>query len=80
LWWTYSEKIPGCLGFTIRRRQAGKKPVALPAFVGFKPPNAGVKPPVKRPTTDYWPLQSYQWKDLFVPEETEVEHCSARVS
>ena len=30
LWWTYSEKIPGCLGFTIRRRQAGKKPVALP--------------------------------------------------
>jgi phosphatidylserine/phosphatidylglycerophosphate/cardiolipin synthase-like enzyme len=72
LWWTYPKKIPDCLGFTIRRMQKGKAAVALPAFVGFKPLKKGEKPPVPHPTTDYWPIQSYQWKDLFVPEETEV--------
>ena len=36
LWWTYPKKIPQCLGFTIRRMQKGKAPVALFAFVGFK--------------------------------------------
>lgn len=74
LWWTYSEKIPDCLGFSIRRLQKGKLPVALPAYVGFKPAKKGDAAPVKRPTTDYWPIQSYQWKDLFVPEEIEVEY------
>ena len=74
LWWTYSEKIPNCLGFTIRRFQEGKSPVPLPAFVGFEPAKKGDPPPIKRPNTDYWPIQSYQWKDLFVPEETEVEY------
>lgn len=72
LWWTYPKKIPQCLGFTIRRLQKGKKPVALFAFVGFKSLAKGEKPPAKRSNTDYWPIQSYQWKDLFVPEETEV--------
>lgn len=72
LWWTYPKKIPQCLGFSIRRRQKGKAPVALFAFVGFKTLAEGEKPPAKRSNTDYWPIQSYQWKDLFVPEETEV--------
>ena len=71
LWWTYPEKIDGCLGFTVRRLQTGKAPRALPAFVGF---DATKPPPVERPTTDYWPIQAYQWKDLFVPEETEVSY------
>jgi len=72
LWWTYPEKIRDCLGFTIRRHEAGMAPVALPAFVGFtvKTPDA----PAERRTTDYWPIQSYQWKDLFVPEEHEVSY------
>lgn len=74
LWWTYADKIPDCLGFTIRRLQSGKAPVALPAFVGFKPLKKGEKPPIKNPNTDYWPIQSYQWKDLYVPEETEVRY------
>ena len=72
LWWTYPKKIPQCLGFTIRRMQKGKAPVALFAYVGFKTLAQGEKPPIKRSNTDYWPIQSYQWKDLFVPEETEV--------
>jgi phosphatidylserine/phosphatidylglycerophosphate/cardiolipin synthase-like enzyme len=74
LWWTYEGKITDCLGFTIRRLQKGKPPVALPAYVGFQPAKKGDPPPVKRPTTDYWPIQAYQWKDLFVPEETEVSY------
>jgi phosphatidylserine/phosphatidylglycerophosphate/cardiolipin synthase-like enzyme len=74
LWWTYSEKISDCLGFTIRRIQKGKSPVALPAFVGFKPLKKGDKQAHRQSNTDYWPIQSYQWKDLFVPEETEVEY------
>jgi phosphatidylserine/phosphatidylglycerophosphate/cardiolipin synthase-like enzyme len=74
LWWTYPKKINDCLGFSIRRLQKGKSPVALPAFVGFAPAKKGAAAPVKRPTTDYWPIQSYQWKDLFVPEETAVKY------
>lgn len=74
LWWTYSGKIPDCLGFSIRRLQEGKSPVALPAFVGFKPATKGDPTLNRQSTTDYWPIQSYQWKDLFVPEETEVEY------
>jgi len=74
LWWTYEGKIPGCLGFTIRRLQEGKKPQALPAFVGFQADGIPLEAPVKRPTTDYWPIQSYQWKDLFVPEEEPVSY------
>ena len=74
LWWTYSEKIPDCLGFSIRRFQKGKAPVALPAFVGFALGKKGDTPAVKPTTTDYWPIQSYQWKDLFVPEETQVTY------
>jgi phosphatidylserine/phosphatidylglycerophosphate/cardiolipin synthase-like enzyme len=74
LWWTYSDKIPDCLGFSIRRLQPGKQPVALPAFVGFEPAKKGSPSPLKQSTTDYWPIQSYQWKDLYVPDEVEVEY------
>jgi phosphatidylserine/phosphatidylglycerophosphate/cardiolipin synthase-like enzyme len=74
LWWTYSEKIPNCLGFTIRRLQAGKPPRSLFAFVGFEPAKKGAASQAKRSNTDYWPIQAYQWKDIFVPEETDVEY------
>src|SRR5262245_14891233 len=73
LWWTMPEKITDCLGFTIHRLQAGKAPVPLPAFVGFDPKK--VPPPApKNRNTDFLPIQSFQWKDLFVPEETEVSY------
>ena len=74
LWWTYSEKIPGCLGFSVRRHQPGQPPVALPAFVGFKPENRPEWGYRRRITTDQWPIQAYQWKDLFVPENTRVTY------
>ncbi len=74
LWWTYPEKIPDCLGFSIRRIVKGKAAVALPAFVGFEPAKKGDEAFRKQSNTDYWPIQSYQWKDLFVPEETDVAY------
>lgn len=73
LWWTYPNKIPDCLGFSVRRITAGKKPAALPAFVGFAPPKKGDKAK-RQSNTDYWPIQSFQWKDLYVPEETDVAY------
>lgn len=78
LWWTYAGKIEDCLGFTIHRLVEGREPAALPAFVGFEPVPAG-QPPPKPKTTDVWPIQSYQWKDLFVPEDTPVRYRIAPV-
>lgn len=74
LWWTYSEKIPDCLGFTVRRSIKGKPAQALPAFVGFNPPTKTQLTDTPRHDTDEWPVQAYQWKDLFVPEETDVSY------
>ena len=53
--------------------RAGKPTQALPAFVGFDVPAPGTAARATRPTDD-WPIQSYQWKDLFVPEEREVSY------
>ncbi len=82
LWWTYPEKIPDCVGFSIRRICDGKPTVALPSSVGLTPPpKAASKTAAKAKktktqwkTTDEWPIRSYQWKDLFVPEETNVRY------
>lgn len=63
LWWSVPKKIPKCLGFTIHRQVKGKAAEPLPAWVGF---DANEK--TKRPkTTDVWPVQSFQWKDVFAP-------------
>ena len=74
LWWTYDEKIEDCLGFSVRRLVAGKPTRALPAFVGFDPPKDGAPKDTVRHDTDEFPIQAYQWKDVFVPEETDVSY------
>ena len=74
LWWTYDKKIENCLGFSVRRLVNGKSPQALPAFVGFEPPDNEAPNDTEKHNTDDWPVQSYQWKDLFVPEETDVSY------
>lgn len=74
LWWSYDKKIEGCLGFSVRRLIAGKPPRALPAFVGFELPDDDTTKDTTKHDTDEWPVQSYQWKDLFVPEETDVSY------
>lgn len=74
LWWTYDEKIEGCLGFSVRRLVSGKPSRALPAFVGFEPPDDDAPKDTAKHDTNEWPVQSYQWKDLFAPEETDVKY------
>lgn len=62
LWWSVPAKIPGCLGFSIHREVQGGGPAApLKAWVGFERGQRGPK------TTDVWPLQTFQWKDVFAP-------------
>lgn len=63
IWWVYPEKIPECLGFSVRRIDAGGREQALPAFVGFEPGVPGQ--PHKLRDTDVWPIQAFQWKDVF---------------
>ncbi len=73
LWWTMPAKIPNCLGFTIHRIEAGKADIALSTFVGFDPATVPAQP-FKNRNTDFQPIQAFQWKDVFVPEETEVSY------
>lgn len=73
LWWTHPGKIPDCLGFSIHRLVDGKPPAPLPATVGFDKASTDSLDKRKH-NTDYLPIQSYQWKDLFVPEETDVSY------
>jgi phosphatidylserine/phosphatidylglycerophosphate/cardiolipin synthase-like enzyme len=72
LWWTYESKIPDCLGFAIYRLGPGGERETVRAFAGFDDAHATATHEWKG--TDYWPIQSYQWKDLFVPEETDVSY------
>jgi hypothetical protein len=72
LWWTYSEKIPDCLGFAIWRIGADDSRHVVRGFAGFDGDHAVSADAWKG--TDFWPIQSYQWKDLFVPEETDVSY------
>lgn len=65
IWWSVPKKIPGCLGFSIHREIEGKQPVPLPAWVGFDQ----VQTPQKPKNTDVWPIQSFQWKDVYAPRE-----------
>jgi phosphatidylserine/phosphatidylglycerophosphate/cardiolipin synthase-like enzyme len=73
LWWTYPEKIKDCLGFSIHRLVAGKPATPLFAFVGFDKASTNSLPKANH-QTDYLPIQSFQWKDIFVPKETDVRY------
>jgi len=68
IWWSVDKKIPNALGFSIHRVLKDGTETALPAWVGFdKVTNGNV--PTKPRTTDVWPLQTFQWKDLYAPRE-----------
>src|SRR5215467_5354410 len=64
--WRYDAKIPGCLGFAVYRKEGGTSGadgawVPLPAWVGF----VGQSNPSWTPkTTEVWPIQKFEWKDL----------------
>jgi PLD-like domain len=59
--WSYDDPIPDCLGFAIRRREAGGVTVPLPAWIGFE----GESNPDWDPRdTEEWPVQKFFWRDL----------------
>jgi phosphatidylserine/phosphatidylglycerophosphate/cardiolipin synthase-like enzyme len=62
--WSYPGPIPGCIGFTLERklaREPDSKFAALPSYVGWQ---GGKNDDWKSKTTDEWPLQRFNWKDL----------------
>jgi phosphatidylserine/phosphatidylglycerophosphate/cardiolipin synthase-like enzyme len=65
IWWSVPEKIPGCLGFSIHRQEENHAARALPAWVGFEKGKKSKGPK----NTDVWPIQSFQWKDVYAPRE-----------
>ena len=68
IWWRLDAKLSGCLGFSVRRIDATGTKTALPAFVGFTPGLPGA--PRLKKDTDTWPVQSFQWKDVFASPGT----------
>jgi len=68
LHWETDRKIPDCLGFSVIRHEAGsQRQQALPAMVGFAADTREGKQAAaqKFRDTNVWPIQKYQWKDLF---------------
>lgn len=72
LWWSLPKKIKNCLGFSIHRIINGKEQKkALFATVGFDRDNDPRKSPQ---TTDEWPVQAFNWKDLYAPLNKEIKY------
>jgi phosphatidylserine/phosphatidylglycerophosphate/cardiolipin synthase-like enzyme len=70
LWWSFPQKIEECLGYSIHRIVDGKeKP--LRAYVGFDRDDDPRKTPQN---TDIWPIQSFNWKDLFAPSNKDIRY------
>jgi phosphatidylserine/phosphatidylglycerophosphate/cardiolipin synthase-like enzyme len=63
--WRYPERIPGCLGFAVYRKEGAPDApgdwTPLPAWVGFQGQSNTAW---TRNTTEVWPIQKFEWKDL----------------
>jgi hypothetical protein len=72
LWWTIPQKINNCLGFSIHRIVEGiEEQKGLMATVGFDV----IKDKRKSPqTTDEWPIQSFNWKDVYPPSNVDLKY------
>ena len=70
LWWSFPEKINGCLGYSIHRIVDGTEK-ALNAYVGFDRDN---DPRISPQDTDVWPIQSFNWKDLYAPSDKDIRY------
>jgi hypothetical protein len=66
----YLKKLKTALDFSIHRIVDGKE-TALPASVGF---NVEEDQRTSPQTTDEWPIQSFNWKDLYAPHDKEVRY------
>ncbi len=72
LWWMIPQKVNNCLGFSIHRIINGNtEKKALMATVGFDK----VKDKRQSPqTTDEWPIQSFNWKDVYAPKNKKLKY------
>jgi hypothetical protein len=62
--WRYDNPIQDCLGFAIYRLSSDQPDAQrepLPAWVGFQGQS---NPSWTRKTTEIWPIQKFEWKDL----------------
>jgi phosphatidylserine/phosphatidylglycerophosphate/cardiolipin synthase-like enzyme len=59
--WTLDQKIEGCLGFAVYRKDPSGARTALPAWVGFK---GGSNPDWVHKDTTIWPVQKFNWRDF----------------
>jgi len=72
LWWSVPKKIKNCLGFSIHRIVDGKEEKkGLYATVGFDKKDDPREAPQ---TTDEWPIQSFNWKDLYAPHNKVIKY------
>jgi len=72
LWWSFPKKIDNCLGFSIHRIVDNvEETTGLYATVGFNKDADTRKSPQ---TTDEWPIQSFNWKDLYAPHNKEIKY------
>lgn len=70
LWWSFPQKIEGCLGYSIHRIVDGAA-TPLPAYVGFDKDD---DPRISPQNTDIWPIQSFNWKDLYAPHDKDIRY------
>lgn len=59
--WTFDQKIEGCLGFAVYRKDSSGARTPLPAWVGFK---GGSNPDWIHKDTTIWPVQKFNWRDF----------------
>jgi phosphatidylserine/phosphatidylglycerophosphate/cardiolipin synthase-like enzyme len=63
--WRHDAKIPGCLGFALYRKEGAPNAngdwTPLPSWVGFTGQD---NPAWKANTTEVWPVQKFEWRDL----------------
>ena len=59
--WGVEERIDGCLGFAVYRREGDGDATPLPAWVGFEGED---NPDWEPDTTERWPIQKFSWRDL----------------
>lgn len=72
LWWSIPKKIKDCLGFSIHRVVNNvEEPAGLYATVGFDKKADHRESPQ---TTDEWPVQSFNWKDLYAPHNVTIKY------
>jgi phosphatidylserine/phosphatidylglycerophosphate/cardiolipin synthase-like enzyme len=79
------DRIAGCLGFAVQRKDQSGGPAYLPTYMPFAPdpaaapatpanPAAPAAPVVRSQPSDHWPIQRYIWADYGAQGLTAVQY------